>query len=60
MMQREFTLFWPNGKLRLSFNLNGKTDGQVAYYYPMEIKNSYLNLLTFWFMKMVIRKKIAF
>lgn len=36
MMQGEFTLFWPNGKLRQkkNFNLNGKTDGQVAYYYP--------------------------
>ena len=36
MMQGEFTLFWPNGKLRQKkkFNLNGKTDGQVTYYYP--------------------------
>jgi len=66
MMQGEFTLFWPNGKLRQKkkFNLNGKTDGQVFYYYPngnkelvFESKNGIENGSASWYYENGDKKK---
>ena len=69
MMRGEFTLFWPNGKLRQKkkFNLNGKTDGQVLYYYPngnkelvFESNNGVENGSASWYYENGDKKKECF